>query len=60
MTAFVIKGDMLNTFINQFFAKPTDKAVYFPQQSKNLVTNHLIDTMIKALREYLKQNEQKL
>jgi len=59
MTAFVVKGDMLNRFINQFFAKPIDKAVYLPQQSENPVTNHLIDTMIKALQEYYKTNEQK-
>lgn len=52
MTAFVVKGDVLNTFINQLFAKPIDKVVYLlPQQSKNYITNHLIDTMIKALRE---------
>lgn len=59
MTAFIVKGDMLNSFINQFFAKPIDKAVYLPQQSKNPVTNHLIDTMIKALQQYYKTNAQK-
>ncbi|MPM20498.1 hypothetical protein SDC9_66928 [bioreactor metagenome] len=59
MTAFVVKGDMLNSFINQFFAKPIDKVVYLPQQSKNPVTNHLIDSMIKALQQYYKINEQK-
>jgi len=58
MTAFVVKGDMLNTFINQFFAKPIDKVVYLPQQSSNPVTNHLMTAMIKALHEY-KPNEQK-
>ena len=58
MTAFVVKGDMLNTFINQFFAKPIDKVVYLPQQSSNPVTNHLMTAMIKALREY-KANQQK-
>ena len=54
MTAFVVKGDMLNSFINQFFAKPIDKAVYLPQQSKNPVTNHLIDTMIKHYSSIIK------
>jgi RHS repeat-associated protein len=56
MTAFVVKGDMLNSFINQFFAKPIDKVVYLPQQSKNPVTNHLSHTMIKALQQYYKTN----
>jgi RHS repeat-associated protein len=57
MTAFIVKGDMLNTFINSWTAKPIDKAVYLPQQSNNPVTNHLIDTMISALREYYKTKE---
>ena len=52
MTAFVVKGDMLNTFIKQFFAKPIDKVVYLPQQSSNAVTNHLMPAMVKALHEY--------
>jgi hypothetical protein len=51
---------MLNSFINQFVAKPIDKAIYLPQQSKNPVTNHLIGTIIKALQQYYKTNEQKL
>lgn len=59
MTAYVVKGDMLNSFINQFFAKPIDKAVYLPQQSKNPVTNHLIDAMINAIQEWNKTNGQK-
>ena len=59
MTAFVVKRDMLNSFINQFFAKPIDKAVYLPQQSKNPVTNHLIETMIKTLQQYYKTKDQK-
>jgi hypothetical protein len=52
MTAFVVKRDMLNSFINHFFAKPMDKVVYHPQQSKNPVTNHLIETMIKTFQQY--------
>ena len=59
MTAYIVKGDMLNSFINQFFAKPIDKAVYLPTQSSNPVTNHLIDSMIKAIQEYNKTNEKK-
>ena len=59
MTAYVVKGDMLDSFINQFFAKPIDKAVYLPTQSKNPITNHLIDAMIKAIQEYNKTNEKK-
>lgn len=52
MTAFVVKGDMLNSFINQFFAKPIDKAVYLPQQSKNPLTSHSIKALIQALKQY--------
>lgn len=54
MTAYVVKGDMLDRFINSLFAKPIDKVVYLPQQSDNSVTNHLIDTLIRALMEYYK------
>jgi len=59
MTAYIVKGDMLDTFINSWSAKPIDKAVYLPNQSSNPVTNHSMKSMFKALDEYLKNNEQK-
>lgn len=53
MTAFIVKGDMLDRFVNPlFFAKPIDKVVYLPQQSSNPLTNHGIDAVIKALNVY--------
>jgi RHS repeat-associated protein len=58
MTAFIVKGDVLNTFLNQFISKPIDKAIYLPRQSKNPITNHLIDSMIKALQKYYKTSEE--
>ena len=52
MTAFIVKGDALNTFLNNWLAKPIDKVVYLPRQSLNPITNHGLDAIIQALREY--------
>jgi len=51
MTAYIVKGDVLNTFVNSWLAKPIDKAVYLPKQSNNPVTNHVLGSVIKGLQE---------
>jgi len=52
MTAFIVKGDILNKYLNQYFAKPIDKAVYLPTQSKSSLTNHYMESVLKALKQH--------
>ncbi len=62
MTAFIVKGDVLNN-AEGWFSSPIDKAVYLPQQygghwyqgwQTNVVDkvrNHMMDAVINALQE---------
>ena len=59
MTAYIVKGDMLNSYVNRFFAKPIDKVIYLPEQSSSSITNHLISSVIKALQQYNKTKGKK-
>ncbi|PPA80810.1 hypothetical protein C4A76_25245 [Brevibacillus laterosporus] len=63
MTAFIVKGDILNSIIEVGFSKPIDKVVYLPQQygghwSKfwktnaiDRIKNHIMGAVQKALKE---------
>jgi hypothetical protein len=59
MTAYIVKGEILNTLINSWFAHPIDKAIYLPTQSSNPITNHLMPAVKSALTQYYKANDLK-
>ncbi|MDA8235710.1 MAG: hypothetical protein M0Z31_13100 [Clostridia bacterium] len=62
MTAFIVKGDALNT-LEGWFSEPIDKVVYLPQQygghwyegwqtsNVDRINNHFMDAVIAALKE---------
>ncbi|WNX33662.1 Mbeg1-like protein [Brevibacillus laterosporus] len=62
MTAFIVKGDILNS-TEAGFSKPIDKAVYLPQQHRghwyelwqtstvDRIKNHMMDAVKNALKE---------
>ncbi|RAP24776.1 hypothetical protein C2W64_02783 [Brevibacillus laterosporus] len=62
MTAFIVKGDILNS-TEAGFSKPIDKAVYLPQQygghwnefwqtnAGDRIRNHMMGAVQKALKE---------
>jgi RHS repeat-associated protein len=52
MTVYVVKGDALNSLNKALNSKAIDKIIYLPSQSSNPITNHSIETVIKALQEY--------
>ncbi|MEL6853179.1 MAG: RHS repeat-associated core domain-containing protein, partial [Bacteroidota bacterium] len=52
MTAFIVKGDALNRYLNSWSARPIDKAVYLNRQSLSSVKNHSIKSVINALKNH--------
>jgi len=49
MTAYIVKGDILNTIFGPI-SKPIDKVEYLPRQSWNPITNHLMDAVKEAIK----------
>lgn len=65
MTAYVVRGEILHSKLNWWSARPIDKLVMLPRQhgsffdpepvrTVNQVRNHLMSSVISALKEYKK------
>jgi hypothetical protein len=60
MTAFIVKGDAVNCYLGSLLdAEPIDKAVYLPQQSSDPITNHIMASIINALKNYKPEEKHK-
>lgn len=51
MTAYIVKGDILNIVFGPI-SRPIDQLVYLPSQSWNLIDNHSMNAVKKAIDEW--------